>query len=107
MPKYLYQASYTAQGMKGLLRDGGSNRRAAAEEVVKSLGGKLEVFYFAFGEPDVFLVMDVPDNVSAVAGSLAVGASGAVRLKTTVLLTPQEMDVATKKSVRYIAPGDM
>jgi len=105
MPRYLFQASYTAEGAKGLMKDGGSKRREAVEEVAKSLGGKVESFYFAFGEPDVFVVIDVPDNVSAAAASLAVNAGGAVRLKTTVLLTPEEMDQAAKKTVKYRPPG--
>lgn len=105
MPKYLVQASYTVEGTKGLLKDGGSKRRAVAEEAVKSLGGRLEAFYFAFGETDVFAIADMPDNASAAAVSLAVTASGAVRAKTTVLLTPEEMDQAAKKTVSYRPPG--
>jgi uncharacterized protein with GYD domain len=99
MPKYLCQASYTAEGTKGLLKDGGSKRRAAVEEMTKALGGKIEAFYYGFGEPDVFLIVDAPDNASVAAISLAVNASGAVQLKTTVLLTPEEMDAATKKGI--------
>ncbi len=105
MARYLYQASYTAEGTKGLLKDGGSKRRAAVEELTKALGGKLEAFYYAFGESDVFVIVDVPDPASAVAVSLAVNASGAVNLKTTVLMTPEEMDAATRKAVNYRAPG--
>ncbi|MBI4634855.1 MAG: GYD domain-containing protein [Candidatus Rokubacteria bacterium] len=105
MPKYLIQASYTEAGVKGLLRDGGSKRRAAAEQAVKGLGGRLEGFYFAFGDTDVFAIADMPDSASAAAVSLAVSASGAVHAKTTVLLTPEEMDQATKKTVDYRPPG--
>jgi uncharacterized protein with GYD domain len=105
MPKYLIQASYTAEGVKGLSKDGGSQRRAATEAAMKSLGGRLEAFYFAFGDTDVFAIVDVPDHVSAAAGSLAVTASGAVRSKVTVLLTPEEIDQATKKMVSYRPPG--
>ena len=105
MPKYLYQASYTTEGAKGLLKDGGSKRRAAAEGLVKSLGGKLEAFYYAFGEPDLFIILDVPDNVSAAAGALTVTAAGAVSIKTTVLLSPEELDQAAKKSATYRPPG--
>ncbi len=105
MAKYLLQASYTTDGLKGILKDGGSKRRAAAEETVKGLGGKVEAFYFAFGDADAFVIVDVPDNVSATAASLAVNASGAVRVKTTVLITPEEMDQATKKTVTYRPPG--
>lgn len=105
MPKYLIQASYTAEGVKGLAKDGGSRRRAAAEEAIRSLGGKLEAFYYAFGETDVFVIVDLPDNSSAAAAFLALSGSGAVHAKTTVLFTPEEMDKATKKTVSYSPPG--
>jgi uncharacterized protein with GYD domain len=105
MAKYLLQASYTEQGLKGLLKDGGSKRRAAAEEALKSVGGRVDAFYFAFGEADAYVIVDIPDNVSATAASLTVNASGAVRVKTTVLMTPEEVDQATKKKVTYSAPG--
>ena len=105
MAKYLLQGAYTLDGAKGLLKDGGSKRRAAIEEMLKSLGGKLEAFCFAFGETDAFGIADVPDNVSASAISLTIGTSGAARVKTTVLLTPEEVDQAVKKAVKYHAPG--
>lgn len=105
MPKYLIQASYTAEGIKGLMKDGGSRRRAAAESALKGVGGKLEVFYFALGETDVFAIADVPDNASAAAVSLAVSASGAVQTKTIVLMSPEEMDQAAKKTITYTPPG--
>ena len=105
MPRYLLQVSYTTEGIRGLLKDGGSKRRAAAEQAIKSLGGRLEVFYFAFGDTDAFVIAEAPDNISAAAVALAVGASGAVHAKTTVLLTPEEMDQATKKTVSYSPPG--
>ena len=105
MPKYLVQASYTTEGTKGLLKDGGSKRRAAVEQILAALGGKLEAFYYAFGEADAFVIVNLPDNVTAAALSLAVNASGAVSLKTTTLLTPEEIDQATKKAVSYRPPG--
>lgn len=105
MPKYLVQGSYTSEGAKGLLKDGGTKRRAVVEELIKGLGGKLEAFYYAFGETDVYVIVDAPDNATAAAVSLAVNASGAVSLKSTVLLTPEEMDRATKKTVSYRPPG--
>ncbi len=105
MPKYLIQASYTAEGIRGLMKDGGSKRRAAAESALKGVGGKLEAFYFALGETDVYAVADVPDNASAAAISLAVSGSGAVNARTTVLMTPEEMDQATKKTINYAPPG--
>lgn len=105
MPKYLFQGSYTTEGLKGLLKDGGSKRRAAAQQVVASVGGKLEAYYFAFGGNDVIGIADVPDNVSMAALSLAISAAGAFNFSTTVLLTPEEIDLATKKTVSYRAPG--
>ena len=106
MPKYLLQASYTADGTKGLLQEGGSKRRAEVQKLVKGLGGKLEGIYYAFGESDVFVIADLPDHACAAAASLAVNASGTVKLKTTVLFTPEEMDEAAKKSVSYRPPGN-
>ena len=105
MPKYLIQASYTAEGTKGLLKEGGSQRRATAQEALKSVGGRLDAFYYAFGETDVFAIADVPDNVSAAALSLAVSASGALNTRMTVLLTPEEIDQAARKTVGYRPPG--
>jgi uncharacterized protein with GYD domain len=105
MPKFLLQASYTAEGARGLLKDGGSKRRQVAEQAIKSAGGKLEAFYFAFGDTDAIIIVDAPDNASLTAAALAINASGSVHAKTTVLLTPEEVDQATKKTVTYHAPG--
>jgi uncharacterized protein with GYD domain len=105
MPKYLFEGSYTLEGAKGIIKDGGSKRRAAVEALAKSMGGRVEAFYFAYGETDAFVIVDLPDSVSATAVALTVGASGAVRLKTTVLVTPEEVDQAVKKTVQYRAPG--
>ena len=105
MPKYLLQGSFTVDGVKGVLKEGGSKRRAVIEQMVRDLGGTLEAFYFAFGESDVFVIVDLPDNVSSAAVSLAVCAGGGVRASTTVLLTPEEMDQATQKTVNYRPPG--
>jgi uncharacterized protein with GYD domain len=105
MPKYLIQASYTSEGAKGLLKDGGTKRRAAVEDVASGVGGKVEAMYFAFGEEDAFVIADLPDNSSAAAVSLAVSASGAAQARTVVLLTPEEMDRAAKKTVNYRPPG--
>jgi len=105
MAKYLIAASYTAEGAKGLLKDGGTKRRQAAEQAIKSAGGKLEAFYFAFGENDAYVIVDAPDHATAASASVAINASGAVRTKTVVLLTPEEIDQAVKKSVTYRAPG--
>jgi uncharacterized protein with GYD domain len=105
MPKFLIKASYTATGVKGLLKDGGSSRKASVENMIKGLGGSLESFYYAFGETDVYAVCDLPNSVSAAAAALAINASGAVHNSTIPLLTPEEIDQACKKSVAYRAPG--
>ena len=105
MAKYLVEATYKSDGLKGLLAEGGTKRREAAAKAIKSAGGKVEAFYFAFGQSDAIVIVDLPDNVSAAAVSLAINASGAVTTKTTVLLTPGEIDEAAKKSVSYRAPG--
>lgn len=105
MAKYLIEASYTADGAKGLLKDGGTKRRQAAEQAIKSAGGKLEGFYFAFGENDAFVIVEAPDHATVAAVSLAISGSGAVHAKTIVLLSPEEIDQAGKKSVTYRAPG--
>ena len=105
MPKYLIQASYVGEGLKGLLKEGGSKRRETVEKVIEGMGGTLESFYYAFGDYDVFGVADMPDNVSTAAFSLMVNASGVINAKTTVLLTPEEIDQATKKTVDYRPPG--
>ena len=96
MGKFLLQGSYTEQGLKGVLKEGGSGRVKAVEQLVKGVGGKLEVLYFAHGSDDYFIIVDVPDSVSAIAISLIVNASGAVKNRTTVLITPEELDRATK-----------
>lgn len=105
MPKYLFQANYTAEGAKGIIKEGGSARKNAIEQAVKTLGGKLEAFYFAFGGVDAYVIVDLPDNVTAAAMALAVGQSGLATTKTVVLLTVEETDAATKKSVPYRGPG--
>ena len=105
MPKYLLHGSYTLDGVRGLLKDGGSRRRAVVDELVKGLGGSLEAFYYAYGDSDVYVIVDIPDSVTATAVSLAINASGAVNLKTVALVTPEEVDEAVKKSVPYRPPG--
>ena len=105
MTKYLWQVAYTPQGAQGLQKDGGSARRAAVQRLVEQAGGKLESFYFALGESDVYVIADMPDAKTAAAVSLAVNAAGAARLRTVVLLTPEEMDAAAKKAVDYRPPG--
>ncbi len=105
MPKYLLQASYTAEGLKGLAKDTASGRKTAVAKAVESLGGKLDAFYFAFGADDVIVICDFPDNLTAAALALAVGSSGLAEGRTTPLLTVEEVDKALKKTVSYKAPG--
>ena len=105
MPKYLITGSYTQEGVKGLLKDGGTKRREVVENLAKGLGGSIEAFYYAFGDDDVFVIADMPDDATAAAVSLTVAASGSVRLKTTPLIDPETIDEAAKKSVNYIRPG--
>ncbi len=105
MAKYLVRATLTSAGVKGLLKEGGSRRREAVKALAEGAGGSLEAFYFAFGDDDVYAILELPDSVSAAAASLAVNASGVVSSKIVVLLTPEEVDEATKKTVAYRAPG--
>ena len=105
MPKYLVQANYVGDGVKGLLKEVGSSRRAAVEKLIKSAGGTMETFYYAFGETDVYVIAEVPDNASMAAVALMVAASGVINLKTTVLMTPEELDNAVKKTPSYRPPG--
>ena len=105
MPKYLVQGSYVGEGLKGLLKEGGSSRRDTVAQLIKGMGGTLESFYYAFGEYDVLGVGEFPDNETAAAFSLAVNASGAVTVRMTVLMTPEEVDEATKKTVDFRPPG--
>jgi uncharacterized protein with GYD domain len=105
MAKYLWQVSYTPQGAQGLQKDGGSARRAAVKRLVEQAGGKLESFYFALGESDVYVIADLPDTKTAAAVSLTVNAVGAARLRTVVLMTPEEMDASARQAVDYRPPG--
>lgn len=105
MPKYLIQAGYTVDGLKGVLRDGGTARRQVVDRMVESVGGRVEQMYFAFGENDVYIVVDLPGNVAAAAVGLRVTAAGGARTKTVVLLTSEEIDEASRQEVEYRAPG--
>jgi uncharacterized protein with GYD domain len=106
MPKYLIQASYTPEGLKGLAKDTASGRKAAVQTAMKALKGKLESMYFTFGADDVMLIVDAPDNVAAAAVSLTAGATGLVRVRTTPLLTVDEVDQALALPSKYRAPGE-
>jgi len=105
VPKYLFQGSYTATGAAGLRIEGGTGRRAATEQLVKSLGGTVGAYYFTFGKDDFLLIADLPGNVQAAAGSLVGSSSGAISVRTTPLLTPEEVDAAAKQSATYRPPG--
>ena len=105
MPKYLIEANYTPDGIKGVLAKGGTARREAVEKMLADVGGTLESFNFAFGATDAYVVVEVPDNVTAAAIGLLVGASGMTTCRTTVLLTPEEIDRAVAVNANYTPPG--
>ena len=105
MPKYLLQATYTADGVQGLMKDTASGRRAAVKAGLKSVGGKLESMHYCFGEHDVVCIMDLPDNAAAASLAAAVRAGGLVRTKTIPMLTVEEMDKALAKKAAYKNPG--
>jgi uncharacterized protein with GYD domain len=105
MPKYLVEVSYTSEGAKGLLAGGGTARRKAVEEMAAAAKGKLETFYFSFGEHDAIVIVDAPNHAAASAVALRVAASGAARTKTSVLITPEEVDEAAKQQLTYRPPG--
>ena len=106
MARFLFQGTYSTEGMKGVLKDGGTGRRTAVEAAIKSLGGKLEAFYYGFGETDVYVIVDGIDNATAAAFSMGVGSTGSLsNIKTTVLMTPEEIDQAAKKTMSYRPPG--
>ena len=106
MARFLFQGSYSTEGVKGVLKEGGTGRRAAVEAAIKSVGGKLEAFYYAFGDTDVFVIADGLTNEDALTFSMGIGATGGLHsLKTTVLLSPEEVDKAARKALSYRAPG--
>jgi uncharacterized protein with GYD domain len=105
MPKFMIKASYSADGLKGLIREGGTSRRDAVKSAVESAGGKLENFLYGFGDSDLYVIVDVPDPETAAAIALTIGASGALTPQTIALLTPEQVDAAVKKNVNYRPPG--
>jgi uncharacterized protein with GYD domain len=105
MPKYLLQATYTTEGIKGLIRDSASGRRADVQAAVNSLGGKVEAFYYVFGDDDVVMIVDLPNSIKAAALGLTTSSSGAVRVRTTPLLTVEDVDQALEINTQYRAPG--
>jgi len=104
MPKYLFIGKYNTDGIRGVLAEGGSGRAGAARDLVTSLGGQVEAFYYAFGENDFYLLADLPGSTEAIALSFAVGASGAMTYRTVVLLTPEELDDARKLKPLFRTP---
>ena len=105
MAKFMVHGSYTTEGLKGLLKEGGSGRKKAVESAVKAMGGHTEAFYFSFGRHDVVSIVDVPDNVTAAALAIGIASTGTVGLETIVLLTAEEVDEATKKTLSFRAAG--
>lgn len=105
MAKYLIKASYSPEGTKGLLKEGGTARRKVVEDMVQRLDGKIESFYYGYGDADAYIIVDVPDPTAAIAVSLIVNSSGAVALSTTPLITAEEIDEACKRSIDYKPPG--
>jgi len=105
MPKYLATASYTADGLKGVLATGGSARREALRHAIEGLNGSLISFDYAFGADDAVLIIEFPDNVAAAALGLAVSAAGAATTRITPLISPEEIDLAVKQTVAYTPPS--
>lgn len=106
MSRYLWQISYTASGVKGLLSEGGTSRRNAITEMVESVGGHIEACYYAFGATDLYVIGEVPDEVAAASLSLRTAVGGGARSQTVVLLTPEQLDEATRREVTYRPPGE-
>jgi uncharacterized protein with GYD domain len=105
MAKYLIEGSYTTEGIKGVLKEGGTGRREAVSAALKQLGGKIESMYYAFGDTDVYVIVEAPDNVTAAALAMGVASTGTIGIKTTVLLTVEEIDQAGKKTLSFRAAG--
>ncbi|MDQ1595073.1 MAG: hypothetical protein QOH40_1629 [Arthrobacter pascens] len=105
MTKYLFEANYVGEGIKGLMREGGTKRRDAVVDALNSVGGSLESFYFAFGDTDVLGVFDIPDQADAAALSLMINSTGNVNVRLKPLMTPEDIDEASKKTPKYRAPG--
>ena len=105
MPKYLAKARYNTDGARALMKEGGSARLEAVKKAAKTVGGKVESFYFAYGGDDAIVIVDMPDENAGLALSLAVNASGTVSLEMVKLITPAEMDAAVQTTVKYRGPG--
>ncbi|MFY9914931.1 MAG: GYD domain-containing protein [Nocardioidaceae bacterium] len=104
MPRYLFKATYTIEGAKGLLAEGGKARRDVIARAAESVGGRMETFDFAFGEHDVYLICEVPDHAAAAKVALTVKAAGGATVETVVLISPEEI-ASTADDVAYTPPG--
>jgi uncharacterized protein with GYD domain len=105
MPKYLFEANYTPDGVKGLKKAGPSSRAAAVGDMCKQLGGSIDSFHFAFGDVDAYVIVDLPDDEAAAAAAFTVAASPMTKVRTTKLLTLDEADAAIARSIDYRPPG--
>lgn len=105
MSKYLFQASLSREGVMGTLKEGGTSRMEEIGREIENLGGTMEVFYYAFGATDAYVIADLPDDATAAAMAMAVSGSGAGSVTTTVLLEPSAIDDAAAKTVHYRPPG--
>jgi uncharacterized protein with GYD domain len=105
MTKYLFEANYVGEGIKGLMREGGTKRREAVVEALNSVGGTLECFYYAFGKTDVLGMFEIPEQANAAALSLMINSTGTVNLHLTPLMTAEDLDAAASKTPSYRAPG--
>ena len=105
MGKYMFRSTYTQAGLAGLLKEGGSRRREALTQTIEGMGGSVEALYYAFGEPDLYIIADLPDDATAAAVSMVIGNAGALDISVTVLVTPETIDEAIGKSVPYRPPG--
>lgn len=106
MPKYLLKVRYTGEGLAGVMKEGGTARRAVAADLAKNLGGSLETFHFAFGEVDAYCICDLPDNKAAATLAMTVSSSGRVSIETVPLITVDEVDaIGAADRLEYTAPG--
>ncbi len=105
MGKYMFHTTYTGKGLVGLLKEGGSRRRAALTQTIEGMGGSVEGLYYAFGDTDLYIIAELPDDATASAVSLHIANAGALNIKCTVLITPETVDEAVKKKVPYRPPG--
>ena len=105
MSKYMFHANYTQGGLGGLLKEGGTRRREALTQTIEGVGGSVEAFYYAFGDTDLYIIADLPDEATATAVSLNIGAAGVLNVRVTALVTPETVDEAAAKGVPYRVPG--